>query len=107
MLCSNKQGIKLTTITWQILYFSFRNKDSALEELFRGQRAEETPHSTTTTYYTEKMKSEVSVYRALPHIPMYEDPVFWWWDKKDTLTVCSDFLTSVRKCVLDSQGHSL
>lgn len=89
-----------------LIYQLQKKRLSALEELFRGQRAEETPHS-TTTYYTEKMKSEVSVYRALPHIPMYEDPGFWWWDKEDTLTVCSDFLTSVRKCVLDSQGHSL
>lgn len=62
---------------------------SALEQLFveedRELKRSLFQQQNAAPTIREKVKNEVSVYRGLPLIPNSEDPILWWWSKKDTL----------------------
>ncbi len=59
---------------------------NALEELLAEEERElRSTIQQSTLSLTEHVDLEVKVYKGLPAIPMAEDPVMWWWEKKDTL----------------------
>ena len=64
-------------------------KKSALEKLFEDedrellQAASQTASSAPSI--TEQVQKELGIYKGLPAIPSGQDPVAWWWGKRDTL----------------------
>ncbi|KAI2644046.1 E3 SUMO-protein ligase ZBED1 [Labeo rohita] len=57
-------------------------KRSALEELFSEEDRD------------DQVDLEVERYKSLPPIPMAEDPVMWWWEKRDELPLLTNIATS-------------
>ncbi|XP_078017009.1 E3 SUMO-protein ligase ZBED1-like [Epinephelus lanceolatus] len=59
---------------------------SALEELFAEEERElRSTIQQSTMSLPERVDQEVELYKGLPAISMAEDPVMWWWEKKDIL----------------------
>ncbi|KAJ8375441.1 hypothetical protein SKAU_G00060210 [Synaphobranchus kaupii] len=64
---------------------------TALEQLFAEEDSElQAPHQTTLSI-SERVDQEVQLYRGLPSISVSADPAQWWWQKRDTLPLLSDF----------------
>ena len=38
----------------------------------------------------EHLDVEIQMYRGLPAIPIWSDPVLWWWQRRDTLPLMYD-----------------
>ncbi|XP_056282746.1 E3 SUMO-protein ligase ZBED1-like isoform X2 [Pseudoliparis swirei] len=82
---------------------------SALEELFAEEdkelRRSLIQQETTAPTILENIRNELSVYRGLLPIPTSEDPVHWWWRKKETFPVLSQ-LSTTYLCVQASSTPS-
>ena len=83
-------------------------KKSALEELFEDED-EELLKATTTKIsdlsVTERVRKEIEIYKGLPPIPSGQDPVAWWWLKRDSLPILSG-LSNAYLCVQASSTTS-
>lgn len=70
---------------------------SALEELFSEEDRElrlTIQQDTSSLTLSERVDLEVELYKGLPPIPMAEDPVMWWWEKRATLPLLTNIATS-------------
>ncbi|XP_038137844.1 E3 SUMO-protein ligase ZBED1-like [Cyprinodon tularosa] len=67
-------------------------KKSALEELFAEEEQERrTIHMNNSNIsIQQRVCEEIQLYRSLPMISIAEDPVLWWWTKRDTLPLLAD-----------------
>ena len=81
---------------------------SALEQLF-ADKDRELLHTTMSTSsalsITEQVQKEIELYKGMPAIPSGQDPVAWWWGKRDTLPNLSA-LSEVYLCVQASSTPS-
>ncbi|XP_049923439.1 E3 SUMO-protein ligase ZBED1-like [Epinephelus moara] len=62
---------------------------SALEKLLEDEDRELLQAASQTASgpsFTEQMQKELDIYKGLPAIPSGQDPVAWWWGKRDTLS---------------------
>nr|XP_055075107.1 E3 SUMO-protein ligase ZBED1-like [Misgurnus anguillicaudatus] len=78
---------------------------SALEELFSEEDRKlrlTIQQDTSALTLSERVGQEVEVYKSLPPIPMAEDPVLWWWEKRAVLPL----LTNVATGYLCAQASS-
>lgn len=51
-----------------------------------------------TLSIAERVQKEIQMYRKLPAVPTSEDPVMWWWERRDTFPLLSE-LSSSYLCV--------
>lgn len=68
--------------------FSKRLRLSALEELFEAEdRALKSrcADASSNVSIPTKLLQEIELYRKIPAIPTSEDPLVWWWDRRDML----------------------
>ena len=65
---------------------------SALEELFTEEEQErQTIHkNNSNSSIQQRVREEIQLYRSLPMISMAEDPVLWWWTKRDILPLLAE-----------------
>ncbi|KAK0155324.1 Zinc finger BED domain-containing protein 1 [Merluccius polli] len=81
---------------------------SALEQLFADEDREllHTTMSTSSALsITEQVQKEIELYKGMPAIPSGQDPVAWWWGKRDTFPNLSA-LSEVYLCVQASSTPS-
>lgn len=72
-------------------------KRSALEELFSEEDRElrlRIQKKNLSLTLSDQVDLEVECYKSLPPIPMAEDPVMWWWEKRDELPLLTTIATS-------------
>ncbi|KAI2666748.1 E3 SUMO-protein ligase ZBED1 [Labeo rohita] len=72
-------------------------KRSALEELFSEEDRElrlRIQKKNLSLTLSDQVDLEVEPYKSLPPIPMAEDPVMWWWEKRDDLPLLTTIATS-------------
>ncbi len=72
-------------------------KRSALEELFSEEDRElrlRIQKDTSSLTLSEHVDLEVERYKSLPPIPIAEDPVMWWWEKRADLALLTTIATS-------------
>jgi hypothetical protein len=50
--------------------------------------------NTSSLTLSESVDLEVELYKGMPSIPMAEDPVTWWWEKRATLPLLTNIATS-------------
>ncbi|KAM3850019.1 E3 SUMO-protein ligase ZBED1-like [Diretmus argenteus] len=68
---------------------------SALEELFSEEdRKLRRTIQLNTLSISERIDVEIELYKGLSPIPMKEDPVMWWWEKRATLPFLAQNATS-------------
>lgn len=67
--------------------FSKRPRLSALEELFEAEdRAlKSCADAGCNVSISTRLQQEMELYRKIPAIPSSEDPLVWWWDRRDML----------------------
>lgn len=68
----------------------------ALEELFSEEDRElrvTTQKNTLSLTLNERVDQEVELYKHLLPVPMAEDPVMWWWEKRATLPLLTHLAT--------------
>lgn len=67
--------------------FCKRPRLSALEELFEAEdRALQSyADAGIAVSLPTKLRQEIELYRKIPAIPTSEDPLVWWWDRRDML----------------------
>ncbi|TNN01119.1 hypothetical protein fugu_010501 [Takifugu bimaculatus] len=67
--------------------FSKRLRLSALEELFEAEdRAlKSCADASSNVSIPTRLLQEIELYRKIPAIPTSEDPLVWWWDRRDML----------------------
>lgn len=85
-----------------------RAKKSALEELFEDEDQELLQAMTTkkgALSKAEQVQKEIEIYRGLSSIPSGQDPVAWWWGKRDSLPILSA-LSNTYLCVQASSTPS-
>ncbi|KAK0148014.1 Zinc finger BED domain-containing protein 1 [Merluccius polli] len=85
-----------------------RHRMSALEQLFADEDREllHTTMSTSSALsITEQVQKEIELYKGMPAIPSGQDPVAWWWGKRDTFPNLSA-LSEVYLCVQASSTPS-
>ncbi|CAM4307043.1 unnamed protein product [Leuciscus chuanchicus] len=70
---------------------------SALEELFSEEDRKlrlTIQQDTSSLTLSERVDLEVELYKSLPPVPMAEDPVMWWWEKRAILPLLTNVATS-------------
>ncbi|KAJ8011478.1 hypothetical protein DPEC_G00058630 [Dallia pectoralis] len=78
---------------------------AALEELFAEEERKLLTIQSKNLTSTQRVHQEIQHYRGLPPIPMAEDPVLWWWGKRDTLPLLAE-LSHSYLCAQASSTHS-
>ncbi|XP_070409498.1 zinc finger BED domain-containing protein 4-like [Nothobranchius furzeri] len=83
---------------------------SALEKLFEDEDRQLKEDAASHTAgrvpsITEQVQKELDIYKRLPRIPSGQDPVAWWWSKRDTLPNLSA-LSNTYLCVPASSTPS-
>nr|XP_015802887.2 E3 SUMO-protein ligase ZBED1-like [Nothobranchius furzeri] len=83
---------------------------SALEKLFEDEDRQLKEDAASHTAgrvpsITEQVQKELDTYKRLPRIPSGQDPVAWWWSKRDTLPNLSA-LSNTYLCVPASSTPS-
>ena len=79
---------------------------SALEELFSEDDRElrlTIQQDTLSLTLSERVHLEVELYKGLPPIPMAEDPVMWWWEKRATLPLLTTSYLSAQASSTSSE----
>nr|XP_055036908.1 uncharacterized protein LOC129424319 [Misgurnus anguillicaudatus] len=85
-----------------------RAKKSALEEMFEDEDQELLQAMTTkkgALSKAEPVQKEIELYRGLSSNPSGQDPVAWWWGKRDSLPILSA-LSNTYLCVQASSTPS-
>lgn len=88
----------------------FQKKSSALEELFSEEDRKlrlTIQQDTSALTLSERVGQEVEVYKSLPPIPMAEDPVLWWWEKRAVLPLLTNVATGPSERVFSTAGNTL
>ncbi|XP_078019733.1 uncharacterized protein LOC117255843 isoform X2 [Epinephelus lanceolatus] len=92
---------------------------SALEKLFEDEDRELLQTASQTASgpsITEQVQKELDIYKGLPAIPSRQDPVAWWWGKRDTLPnlcalsdmyFCVPASSTPSKRVFSCAGHTI
>ncbi|KAJ8349380.1 hypothetical protein SKAU_G00245100 [Synaphobranchus kaupii] len=75
------------------------------ENLFAEEERELRTIQPNTLTSAQRIRQEIQLYRGLPPIPMAEDPVLWWWRKRDTLPLLAE-LSHSYLCVQASSTPS-
>lgn len=78
---------------------------TTLEELFAKEEQELRTIQLNNLTSIQRVHQEIQLYRSLPPIPMAEDPVLWWWAKRDTLPLLAE-LSHSYLCVQASSTPS-
>lgn len=83
-------------------------KKSALEELFEDEDREllqATTSKSCAISKAEQAHKEIEIYKGLPSVSSGQDPVAWWWGKRDSLPILSA-LSNTYLCVQASSTPS-
>ncbi|XP_016335235.1 uncharacterized protein LOC107683676 [Sinocyclocheilus anshuiensis] len=81
-------------------------KKSALEELFEDEDRELLQATTSKSgaiSIAEQAHKEIEIYKGLPSVSSGQDPVAWWWGKRDSLPILSA-LSNTYLCVQASSA---